>query len=121
MRDIGLSVLRLFPASRRATWQASPDVCGEGTGDAQLLVVSAYNFHQPSSPILRKELMIAILAHRIQKREYGALSNSARRKWKQIAKGLRSDKHSPASINSNLKCGARLIRSWEASGSNSFR
>jgi len=79
---------------------------------AQLLSVWAENFHQPPPPTLRKELMVPILAYRIQEREHGGLSNAARQKLKQIAKGLRSEKQSRSSISSNLKSGTRLIRSW---------
>jgi hypothetical protein len=79
---------------------------------AQLLSIWAENFHEPPPPTLRKELMVPILAYRIQEREYGGLSNTAREKLKQIAKGLRSEKQSGASIRANLKSGTRLIRSW---------
>ena len=51
----------------------------------QLLVVWAENFHQPPPPTLRKQLMVPILAYRIQEKEYGGLSHSARSKLRQIA------------------------------------
>jgi hypothetical protein len=79
---------------------------------AQLLVIWADNFHEPPPPTLRKKLMVPILTYRIQEREYGGLSNSARQKLKEIAKGLRSEKQTRSSIRSNLKSGTRLIRSW---------
>lgn len=79
---------------------------------AQLLVVWGENFHQPPPPTLRKELMVPILAYRIQEKEYGGLSHSARSKLRQIAKGLRTNKQSEVSYKSNLKSGIRPIRSW---------
>lgn len=40
---------------------------------AQLLPIWAENFKTPPPPRLRKELMVPILAYRMQEREYGGL------------------------------------------------
>lgn len=79
---------------------------------AQLLSVWAENFHQPPPLTLRKQLMVSILAYRMQEKEYGGLSHSARSKLRQIAKGLRAEKQSEPTLKSSLKSGTRLIRSW---------
>lgn len=79
---------------------------------AQLLVHWAENFHQSPPSTLRKELMVPILAYRIQEWEYGGLSNSARRRLKQIGKGLRSERQPQAALRCDFKSGTRLIRSW---------
>ena len=55
---------------------------------AELLALWAQNFNQPSTPLMRKTLMIPILAYRIQEREHGGLSHGARRKLQEIAAQL---------------------------------
>ncbi len=44
---------------------------------AQLLVVWRENFSHPPPPKLRKELMVPVLAYRIQEKEFGGLSHQA--------------------------------------------
>jgi hypothetical protein len=80
---------------------------------AQLLPIWVDNFHTDPPPKLRKELMVPILAYRIQEREYGGLSHGARKKLQQLARSLQIEKQSQANIKSNLKTGTRLIRSWK--------
>lgn len=79
----------------------------------ELLTLWNSHFEQPPPPRLRRKLLISVLAYRIQEREHGGLSNSARQNLKQIAKGLRSEKPSQVSVQSNLNGGTRLIRSWK--------
>ena len=49
---------------------------------AQLLAIWAKNFTKDPPPNLRKELMVPILAYRMQEREFGGLSHGARRRLK---------------------------------------
>jgi hypothetical protein len=44
----------------------------------QLLKIWAENFAQGPPPKLRKEIMVPILAYRMQEREFGGLSHTAR-------------------------------------------
>jgi hypothetical protein len=44
---------------------------------AQLLKVRAENFSQGTPPTLRKEVMVPVLAYRMQEREFGGLSHNA--------------------------------------------
>lgn len=67
---------------------------------------------QAPPPTLHRSLMISILAYRIQEREFGGLSNSARQKIKQLGKALRSENRIQTARPSPLKSGTRLIRSW---------
>lgn len=55
---------------------------------AELRPIWANNFSQAPPASLRKDLMVPILAYRIQEREYGGLSNTSRRKLREIAKLL---------------------------------
>jgi hypothetical protein len=61
---------------------------------AQLLAIWAKNFREaPPSP-LRKDLMVPILAYRIQEREYGGRANTTRKKLREIAKSVDPGKQS---------------------------
>lgn len=79
---------------------------------AQLLKVWAENFTQGPPPKLRKEIMVPVLAYRMQEREFGGLSHAARKRLKDIAQSLRKEKPSSDIATPNLVTGTRLIRSW---------
>jgi hypothetical protein len=79
---------------------------------AQLLPVWRQNFDKDPPPKLRKELMVPILAYRMQERAYGGLSHSARKRLREIAASLRMDKLPQRDADSGPQAGTRLIRSW---------
>jgi len=80
---------------------------------AQLLAVWAKNFSQGPPASLRKDLMVPILAYRLQEREYGGLSNASRKKLRDIAKSLYSEKGPRGRESASLRHGTRLVRSWK--------
>ena len=80
---------------------------------AQLLPIWAENFKTPPPPKLRKELMVPILAYRIQEREYGGLSHSARTRLREIAASLTTRKPVQREDDSSPDTGTKLIRSWK--------
>jgi hypothetical protein len=61
---------------------------------AQLLAIWAENFSKDPPPNLRKELMVPILAYRMQEREFGGLSHGARRRPREVAASLNTEKPS---------------------------
>ena len=77
-----------------------------------LLKVWAENFPQRPPPKMRKEIMVPVLAYRIQEREFGGLSHTARKRLKEIAQSLRKEKTPTEIVTPNLVTGTRLIRSW---------
>jgi hypothetical protein len=80
---------------------------------SQLLPIWAENFNTAPPPKLRKELMVPILAYRIQEREYGGLSHSARSRLHAIAKALPAKRSNPIEASPNAEVsGVRLIRLW---------
>src|SRR5665213_992683 len=79
---------------------------------AQLLLLWAENFSKAPPPKLRKELMVPILAYRMQEKEYGGLSHSARKQLREIAKTIASEKRPQQEIQSGSENGTRLLRSW---------
>ena len=79
---------------------------------AQLLAVWAENFSKDPPPQLRKELMVPVLAYRMQEREFGGLSHAARRRLREVAASLRTDKPSQERPDSAPQTGTRLLRVW---------
>jgi len=79
---------------------------------AKLLVIWLENFSKVPPPNLRKELMVPILAYRIQEKEYGGLSHSARKQLRDIARSIASEKRPQKEIQSDSEKGTRLLRSW---------
>jgi len=80
---------------------------------AQLLPIWAENFKTPPPPNLRKDLLVPILAYRMQEREYGGLSHRARTRLKEIAVSLRTQKGPVRDNDSAPETGTKLIRSWK--------
>ena len=78
----------------------------------QLLPIWAENFKTPPPAKLRKELMVPILAYRMQEREYGGLSHSARTRLKEIAASFSTRKPAQRENDSTPETGTKLIRSW---------
>ena len=78
----------------------------------QLLAIWAENFSKDPPPNLRKDLMVPILAYRMQEREFGGLSHAARRRLREVAVSLRTDKPSQERPDSAPQTGTRLLRVW---------
>jgi hypothetical protein len=78
----------------------------------QLLPIWAENFSTPPPAHLRKDLMVPILAYRLQEREYGGLSNAARRRLKEIAISTRL-KPLGRTTDVDIQEGPRLVRTWK--------
>jgi hypothetical protein len=79
---------------------------------AQLLPIWRRNFDDDPPPKLRKELMVPILAYRMQEKEFGGLSHGARKRLREIAQSLGSGKRAHPSIAPSIQSGTRLIRRW---------
>ena len=80
---------------------------------AQLVVLWAENFNKDPPPTLRKELMVPLLAYRMQERELGGLSHTGRRRLREIAASFKADGPSQERSDSSPQTGARLIRLWK--------
>ena len=79
----------------------------------QLLAIWAENFSKDPPPGLRKELLVPILAYRMQEKEFGGLSHSARRRLREIADSLNTKKPSQERPDSAPQNGTRLLRMWK--------
>ena len=79
---------------------------------AQLLAIWAENFSTDPPSKLRKELMVPVLAYRMQEKEFGGLSHAARRRLREVAASLKTDKPSQERPDSAPQTGTRLLRVW---------
>jgi len=78
----------------------------------QLLPIWTENFLTSPPPKLRKELMVPILAYRMQEREFGGLSHSARKRLQEIAQTLPGKGGRRPEITTAQVTGTKLIRVW---------
>jgi hypothetical protein len=66
-----------------------------------------------SPPVkLRRDLMIPILAYRIQEKTFGSLKAGTRNRLRQLAEGFARDPAQAVSSKLTLKPGTRLVREW---------
>jgi hypothetical protein len=79
----------------------------------ELLPIWAENFPTDPPPKIRKELIVPILAYRIQEREFGGLSHRARARLREIAKTRSSKRSKKKELSATAaESGTRLIRLW---------
>jgi hypothetical protein len=70
-------------------------------------------FAKPPHPKLRRELMIPILAYRIQENAWGGLKFSARKRLQRLGEELIRNREAPLQITPELKPGTKLLRQWQ--------
>jgi hypothetical protein len=61
----------------------------------------------------RRDLIVRILAYKIQEQALGGLTSSIRRRLRQFASAMEKDPNSPISNTRVIKPGTRLIRQWQ--------
>jgi Protein of unknown function (DUF2924) len=85
-----------------------------GMNKQQLLAIWKENFGKDAPLHLRKQLMVPVLAYRIQEREYGGLSHAARKRLRELAESLESKSpHKQKVITEDAaEDGSRFVRSW---------
>ena len=69
-------------------------------------------FGGPPPPQLRRELMLPILAYRLQEKEYGGLKPSIRTRLRKLAQLLAEDPTANVAPLPEIKPGTRLLRQW---------
>jgi len=71
-------------------------------------------FFKADPPLrMRKELMVQLLAYRMQEQEYGALSERSHRHLCQLAKAIEGSSNASRVQKVPIKAGTRLIRQWK--------
>jgi hypothetical protein len=70
-------------------------------------------FEKPVHPKLRREMMIPILAYRIQEKAYGGLKASTRKRLEKLAQELERDPKAQLQAHQQIKTGTKLLRQWQ--------
>jgi hypothetical protein len=85
-----------------------------GMNKQQLLVIWKENFGKAAPPHLRKQLMVPVLAYRIQERAYGGLSHAARKQLRELAESFESKSPQKQKVITEdaAENGSRFVRSW---------
>jgi hypothetical protein len=71
------------------------------------------HFGVPPPEQTRRDLIIRILAYKIQEQAFGGLTSPIRRRLRQFASALEKDPNSTISNTRAIKPGTRLIREWQ--------
>jgi hypothetical protein len=79
----------------------------------KLLALWQEMFAKPAHPRLRRNLMIPILAYRLQEQAYGGLKPSTRKRLQKLATQLEQNQKAPLALAPQLKAGTRLLRQWQ--------
>ena len=69
-------------------------------------------FGRPAPAPLRKDLLIRVLAYRMQEVAYGGLKPATRKRLQQLAKTIAENPRAPISSAPSIKPGTRLVREW---------
>jgi len=70
------------------------------------------SFGRTAPPRLRRQLMIPILAYRIQERAYGGLKPSIAKRLRRLADALEKDPSMVLADTPRIRPGTRLAREW---------
>jgi hypothetical protein len=70
-------------------------------------------FKKEPPPEIRKDLMLRIVAHRLQEQEFGGLNDAGRRRLRQLAATFEADPNAVVSSRPPIKPGTRLVRQWK--------
>ena len=70
-------------------------------------------FAQPAHPKLRHNLIVPILAYRLQEQAYGGLKPATRKRLQQLAAELEQKQKAPSRLAPQLKAGTKLLRQWQ--------
>jgi hypothetical protein len=71
-----------------------------------------HSFGKAAPPKLRRQVMIPILAYRIQEKAYGGLTPSTARYLRSLADALEKDRHAVVTDVLSIRPGTRLVREW---------
>jgi len=71
------------------------------------------HFGAPPPEQTRRDLIIRILAYRIQEQAFGGLTSSIRRRLRQFASAFERDPQASIPHTRTIKPGTRLIREWQ--------
>ena len=79
----------------------------------ELLALWRELFAKPAHPRLRRNLMIPLLAYRLQEQAYGGLKPAIRKRLQKLTAELEQSRISPLPLLPELKAGTKLLRQWQ--------
>jgi len=79
----------------------------------ELLALWRELFAKPAHPRLRRNLMIPLLAYRLQEQAYGGLKPATRKRLQKLTAELEQSRKSPLALLPRLKTGTKLLRQWQ--------
>jgi hypothetical protein len=71
------------------------------------------SFNKPAPDGVRKELLVRMLAYRVQEQAFGGLSVRSRRRLDEMAAAISSDPKTAIESMVRTKPGTQMIRSWQ--------
>jgi hypothetical protein len=81
--------------------------------NAALRVLWGELFQIPLPPKIRKNLLVRVLAYRIQENSYGGLSAASQNRLRQLAKMFEADRNATVPDIPIFKPGTRIVREWK--------
>src|SRR4051812_5629490 len=69
-------------------------------------------FGRPAPEKMRRDLLVPILSYRVQELAYGGLSDTTKRRLRQLAKELAANPKCIISNMPRIKPGTRIVRGW---------
>ena len=70
-------------------------------------------FGKPASPALRREVMVPILAYRLQEKAYGGLKTSVATQLRALVEGETNGRKQVGFTAIRTKVGTRMVREWK--------
>ena len=70
-------------------------------------------FKRDPPPRIQQDLMLKIVAYRLQEQEFGGLSDASHRRLRQVASTFEVDPRATVSTQPMIKPGTRLVRQWK--------
>jgi Protein of unknown function (DUF2924). len=70
-------------------------------------------FKNEPPPKARREIMLRVIAYRLQEREFGGLSDAQCRRLRQLSSALKANPNATVSTRPLIKPGTRLLRQWK--------
>jgi len=62
---------------------------------------------------MRSELILRVIAYRLQEQEFGSLNDAQRRRLRQLASAIEANPTAAVSTRPSIKPGTRLVRQWK--------
>jgi hypothetical protein len=73
----------------------------------------ARHFKNEPPVYMRRDLMLRMVAQRLQEQEIGGLQEGAKRSLQRLANSFAANRNASISTKSSIKSGTRMVRQWK--------